>query len=437
MKGFVSFILVLFLSLPAFAGIDTCRTKSCDNISFIENFKDAYLSDYVCEGLGNNHDWHMALWRVEEYRQNVKVSFSRELPSLSVGAYYNGFHFPGTRFKENSFVLPFIANYEADLLLKNRDRTRAAKKSYEAAQFQAEAVYILLISDIATVYINLLQYDSLIERQGKVVALNEELMARAGKMFARGVIDHAGLNAVKKNLETEKNNLDELCKQRETTLTQFALLLGRTPGGDFARSRLNEFEYRAQIPSEVPSDVIFSRPDVLAAEAQLESARINVRVARKEFLPTFNILGLLVFNTFLPGNFFNWDSIIASIFAGATQDIFRGGLRFANLRVNQARYQQLFEMYRQTDLNAVKEVNDALVIIKIDTQTDQNTIEKLRLQSRDFADAQKKFNRGVVSYPDLLAAQQELLNMQQNQIQTKATRLVNYLTLYKAVGGKL
>jgi outer membrane protein TolC len=144
-----------------------------------------------------------------------------------------------------------------------------------------------------------------------------------------------------------------------------------------------------------------------------------------------------VFNTFLPGNFFNWDSIIASIFAGARQEIFRGGLRFANLRISQAQYEQLFEMYRQTDLNAVKEVNDALVIIKIDTQTDNNTLEKLRLQARDFADADKKFKRGVISYPELLSAQQELLNMQQNQIQTKTTRLVNYLTLYKAVGGKL
>jgi outer membrane protein TolC len=256
-------------------------------------------------------------------------------------------------------------------------------------------------------------------------------------MYNRGVVDHATLNAAKKDLETAKNTLDDLCKQRETALTQFALLLGRMPGGQIRRAKLETFEYGGQIPDMVSSDVIFSRPDVLAAEKQLEMAKIDVRVARKEFLPSFNIIGLLAFNTIFPGSFFNWDTVIASILAGATQDIFKGGAKVANLKIYKSRYEQLFETYRQTDLNAVKEVNDALVIIKIDTATDNNTIEKLRLQTRDFEDSDKKFKRGVISYPALLVEKQRLLSMQQAQIQTKTVRLVNYLTLYKAAGGKI
>ena len=426
MKNFLGVLLILFFAAGAQAA------------EFFERFDDPYLAGYVQEGLQHNHDLQRAVWQVEEYRQNVRASFAKELPSLSTGAYYTGFHIPTTLpLHRNAFILPFIARYEPDFLLKNRDKTKSTKKAYESMEFQKESVAISISSDIATVYINLLQYDGLIWSQERTAALSEELVRRAQKRFNHGVIDNAALNTAKKDLETAKNALDDLHKQRETALTQFALLLGRAPGNEIQRGKLEAFEYKAQIPDVISSEVIFSRPDVLAAEKQLEMANINVRVARKEFLPSFNIIGILAFNTIFPGSFFNWDSTIASILAGASQDIFMGGAKVANLKINKARYEQLFETYRQTDLTAVKEVNDALVIIKIDTATDNNTIEKLRLQTRDFADSGKKFKRGVISEPDLLMAQQQLISAQQAQIQTKTVRLVNYLTLYKAVGGKL
>ena len=69
----------------------------------------------------------------------------------------------------------------------------------------------------------------------------------------------------------------------------FAVLLGRSSdkANSIERGNLDKFEYSASIPDEIESDVIFSRPDVKRAEAALEKAKIDIRVARKEFLPTF------------------------------------------------------------------------------------------------------------------------------------------------------
>ena len=67
----------------------------------------------------------------------------------------------------------------------------------------------------------------------------------------------------------------------------------------------------------------------MAAETKLERAKIDIRVARKEFLPTFNITGIWLFNTIAPGRFFSWESSLAAILAGATQDIFAGGKKIA------------------------------------------------------------------------------------------------------------
>lgn len=90
-------------------------------------------------------------------------------------------------------------------------------------------------------------------------------------------------------------------------------------------------EYCTKIPNEIDSDVIFSRPDVLAAENELEKAKIDIRIARKEFLPTFNITGLWVFNTIAHGSFFSWESSLAALLAGASQDIFTGGSQWLAL----------------------------------------------------------------------------------------------------------
>ena len=138
------------------------------NIDFFKNFNDENLNCYIQQALDNNHDLKKAGHVVEQYRQQTKYSLGKELPSLSVSANYLGIKVPeldNFQLKDNAFILPFMASYEADFLLKNRDKTKAVKKSYEAAQFREKSVYLALLTDVATVYTNILQYDDLIEKQ--------------------------------------------------------------------------------------------------------------------------------------------------------------------------------------------------------------------------------------------------------------------------------
>lgn len=453
MKKLIAFAITMIFLLNSQAMAFSFKKKKVDpldlkekteyvNLEFFSRFEDPYLSFYICEALKNNHDARKASWQVEEYRQNIKYSFGQELPHLNVSANYAGLHIPkldNFQLKSNAFILPFMLSYEPDFFLKNRDKTKSVKKSFEAAKYQEKSIYISLASDTASAYINLLQYDKLIALQEQIVKVKQEQLLREQKKYDRGVIDNTQLNSVKKELETVKNNLETYNKNRITVLTQLAVLTGISPACicDLERSAFDNFDYRSEIPSQTSSDVIFSRPDVMEAEANLEKAKIDIRVARKEFLPSFNITGYWIFNTIAPGSFFSWQSSLAAILAGATQDIFKGGMKLANLRIQKAKYEQLFENYRQTDLTAVKEVNDALCIIKFDTNVDNNTITYLNLQKRDFLDMNKKLHQGVISYPEFLSEQERLLNIEQNQTQTKTQRIADYLTLYKAVGGKL
>ena len=434
-------ILILFISPVCFA-VD----RRDLNIEFFNRFNDDYLFQYVNEAIENNHNAKQATIRVEEYRQGVKSQFANELPSFSVAANYLGIHSPkfnpNLSVSKNAFVLPFIANYEADILLKNRDKTRSAKKSYEMSKFDEQSVYLALLSDVATVYTNILEYDKLIEEQEKIVNNYNKILNDDNKKLARGVINTTELNNSKTNVEQANITLENLVKQREVLLMQFAVLIGRgvnaeTINSDIPRGNIDNFEYNAVIPSEIESDVIFSRPDVKRAEMALEKAKIDIRVARKEFLPTFNITGIWAFNTIAPGSFFSWESSLAALLAGATQDLFTGGRKIANLKFQKAKYEELFEQYRQTDLDAVKEVNTSLCIIKHDTEIENKTKEKLSLVSKNLHNADKMLNRGVISKTQYINSENQYINKDMDLTKAKTQKLVNYYTLYKTVGGKL
>ncbi len=436
-KKLLLIVVLLFTAQSCFA-VDIQEL----NIDFFKKFNDENLNCYIQQALDNNHDLKKAGQVVEQYRQQTKYSLGKELPSLSVSANYLGIKVPeldNFQLKDNAFVLPFVASYEADFLLKNRDKTRAVKKSYEAAKFNEKTIYLALLSDVASVYTNILQYDDLIEKQTEILKNQEEILNRSNKKFERGVISSTELNNIKKSVETSKSTLEKLQKERETAMMQLAVLTGNSASNtaDMKVGDLDNFEYSGEIPDEISSDVIFARPDIKMAEANLEKAKIDVRVAKKEFFPRFNIVGVWAFNTIAPGTFFSWESSLAAILAGATQDIFKGGMKVANLKIQKAKYEELFEDYNQTNLEAVKEVNTALCIIKHDRQIENNAKSEMNFETENFANARKKLDRGVMSEPEYLAEENKLINTQTNYTQAKTQKIVNYFTLYKAVGGQL
>jgi NodT family efflux transporter outer membrane factor (OMF) lipoprotein len=412
------------------------------NIDWWENYSDPILTDCITKAIENNHDAKKASWQVEEYKQMVKYQFASELPSLSVGTSYVGLHIPTSimpDYNKNIFAVPFIASYEADVFLKNHDKTKSSKKAYEASKFQEKSIYISLAADVATVYLNIVKFDELISLQKEILKNKKEILKRAEAQYKQGVISIPEVNDTKKELKKAQNTLKDYIKSRDTLLTELLLLTGDSAYNiqDIKRNSINNIKYSKKIPKEITSDVIFSRPDLMAAEANLEKAKIDVRVARKEFLPSVNVNALYSLSSLGGANFFSWESAIAAILAGMTFDIFKGGMKVANLKVNKARYEQIFETYKQTDLNALKEVKDSLLIIKQDSEIDENTIFQSNIQADNFKRAEESNQRGLISVQNLLLQKEQFLIMTQNKISSKTNRLIDYITLYKAVGGNL
>ena len=206
---------------------------------------------------------------------------------------------------------------------------------------------------------------------------------------------------------------------------------------NIARGDFDTLEYTGCIPECISSDVVVLRPDVMKAEADLQKAKIDVRVARKDFLPQIQILGIAGYNALLLKNLFNWENIFALVGVAAMQKLFTGGYLSANLKKKKLVYQELFEAYKQADLIAIQEINDALCKIKHDTKKDKDNLKKVQLETINFNLVNERYKAGIESYLNLIQYEENLLNLQKEKDISKAQRLADYITLYKATGTRL
>mgnify|MGYP001489635440 CR=1 FL=1 len=418
------------------------------NADWWDNFDDPILKSYVIKALNANHGLKIATLKVAEYQALAREALGREFPVVGIGTnlsrqktsdnvYMGKFHL--SEYTQNAYSFPLTASYELDLWRKNRDRTLGALKELEAARYDEKAVYISLISAVATSYFNAIKMDKLIELQKDVIALREKILELTKERHDNGLCSTAEVIRADKALTEAKSGLNDLEKYRNTFLNQLAVLTGQSVENSLMleRASVDDLEPINNLPASIKSEVVLQRPDVLKAEAVLQKSRIDVKLARKDFLPSINITGQFGFNSNIFDKALNWDSYAASMGLGILENIFTGGQRHARLKARQMRYEQMLEAYKRSILQAFQEVTDSLVAIKYDTQKDNDNKSRLNFEKRNLELVNAKYEEGILSYLSTLEYKERELMLQQDRIQSKIACFIDAISLYKAVGGKL
>ena len=167
----------------------------------------------------------------------------------------------------------------------------------------------------------------------------------------------------------------------------------------------------------------------------IKKAGIDVRVAKKEFLPTINLTGLAALD--VKNSMFSKETTLAALALGAMIPVFTGGARVANLKLSKVKYDKMLENYYKTNLTAIQEVNDALASVKYDNEKLNEHIKQHQLETKDFGYTKDKYNQGVISRLDLVQMEENLLNVEKLINSTRSECYISYIDLYKAVGSKL
>lgn len=409
------------------------------NNDWWSQFNDDNLSYYIDKAIKNNYDLKNATLSVEEYYQNVRAQFANELPQLTAGFAPAHIKMPGKSSGDWSFATPALASYEVDIFLKNRDKTKSVKKLYEGSQYDERAAYIAIASSVGSAYLNIVRLDKLVDLQKEIVELRQEIYDLMLARNREGLTSTADTVKANKALVQGQTDLIELEKQREFLLHQLAVLIGESPDNvsEFKRTAYEDINFTGNIPSEISSDVIVQRPDYLRAEAMVEKAGIDVRVARKEFLPSINLMGLALFNASNLGSVWTTKNMLGGIAAGAMLPLFTGGSLVANLKMKKVQYDKVLNNYIKTNLTAIQEVNDALVSVKKDSEKMEQTKKQAELEKADFMYNRDKFNQGIISKLDLIQYKENLISIDKLVAQQQIECMVDYISLYKAVGSKL
>lgn len=408
------------------------------NMNWWGNFNDDLLNEYIEKAVLNNYDLKMATINVEEYYQNVKLQFANELPS-AVGGFGPGvFKAPGMTKTQSGFGLPIIVQYEADIFLKNHNKTKAVKKLYEGSKLDERAAYISVASAVGSTYFNIVNLDKMISLQEEIVKIRQEIYNLMLARNKEGLTSTADTIKANKALVAGQTDLIELKKNREKMLHQMCVLIGESPenASSIKRNSLDSMNYQLAIPTQIPSEIITQRPDYMRAELMVEKAGIDVKVAKKEFLPSINILGGALFNAGDIGSLFTTKNMLLGFGGGLMTPLFQGGSLIANLRLKKATYERILQDYYKTNLTAIQEVNDSLVASRLDKDKMVQTMKQYNLEKSDYKYNEKKFNQGTISKLDLIQHQENLLTIEKLVAQQKVECMTDAISLYKATGSK-
>ncbi len=435
MKKISPFLILFFLFLSP-------SKAQAFNIQWFDDFQDPNLKKYVLMAIEQNKDVEIARKNILKYRQEKNLSLSKLFPELNVGANYAllkipASSIPNTDIQPNSFILPFNFNWELDYLLKNYNRVEKAKLDIENSILELESTGLITATDTASAYFNVSNLNKQIEEGEKILTYNKKIYEAYKKMLKIGAVNIVEVNLKEENFLNSLNNLNNLKKQRGVFLTNLAYLTGNSPYNldEMEITPIDKIIFKGNYPENLSGSIICNRPDIKKLENEIKKAKIDITIAKKDFLPKITVIGVMSFSTIVQN--FGWDGVFAALLAGATQNIFDGGKRIFNFKLSKVEYETKIENYLKADLNALKEVNESLYTLKKDKESLLNGEKMVLLAKNNFIKAHREYNVGKKSYLYYLDENNTFINSNMNYYNLKNQNFINLISLYKAVGGAL
>jgi multidrug efflux system outer membrane protein len=404
------------------------------SLDWWRTFRSAELTSLVEEAQTANFDIAAAVARIIQADAQSKIAGAPLLPSADFNALAQRSRSPGGPDRANLQVA-LNASYEVDFWGKNRATSRAAQENAIAARFDRDVVAVSTIVSVATAYFLVLSsQDRLRIARQNVDSANRvlNLIRQRVEAGTASALEVAQQETVVAQQRAQIPLLDETLRQNAATL---ALLIGRAPA--FLKVRGGSL-YSLSIPrvsAGLPSQLLYQRPDIRSAEAQLAAADANVEAARAAFFPTIALTGQGGFSSNALRLLFRPESAFYSVAASLTQPIFDGFLLEGQLDQARGRQFELLSLYRRSIVSAFTDVEIALIAIQDAAERERLQQQVVDTSRRAFEIAENRLREGTIDLVTLLVTQQALFTAEDNRVIARLARLQAVLSLYQALGG--
>ena len=408
-------------------------------------FGDAELNSYEQRALANNQTLQAAISRLSEARASARVTAAGLYPELDAAARATRTRLSGNRptngavispipVTQNEFTIPFTLNYEIDLFGRVRSSVAASNASYQASAADLENVRLLVTSELAGDYFQLRELDAEIAVVQKAIAYYRQALTLVENRHTGGAASGLDVAQQQEVLDASITQLALLEQQRAQFQHALAMLQGLAPAEFTAPVRGLEIQ-PPPLPLAVPSEVLQRRPDIATAERDTAAANAQIGVARAALYPSISLGGSGGLDAGVINNLFNAPSFFWSLGLAALEPVIAGGRNRAQLDFARAGYQEAVANYRETALTAFQQVEDALSGLNTLAAAYQSQQRAVEASERSLDLANARYTGGLVTYLDVVTAQQLTLTNERELTQILGQRMTTSVLLVKALGG--
>jgi NodT family efflux transporter outer membrane factor (OMF) lipoprotein len=401
-------------------------------------FGDGELDQYEDRAVANNQTLKAATARLAEAQAFARVTSSGLSPELDAGISgqrqrlsanrpTNGANIVPTAVTQNIFSIPFTLNYEVDLFGRVRRSLESANASLQASAADLENVRLLITSELAADYFQLRELDAEIAVVQKAVGFEKDGLQLVNRRHEGGAVSGLDVAQQQTVLDSSYTQL-ALLQQQRAQFEHAAATLQGLPASDF-RAPVRPLDVQPPaLPVGLPSELLQRRPDIASAERQVASANAQIGVAKAAFYPSLSLGGT-------GARLLDGPSGVWSLGLSALEPLIAGGRRHAQLQAARAAYDENVADYRETALVAFQQVEDALSGLNALAAASDSQERAVSDAERSLTLANARYTGGLVTYLDVITAQEQVLTNERLAAQIKGQRLVTAVLLVKAVGG--
>ena len=420
-------------------------------VAWWKKFNDPQLNQLIESALQNNNNLQMAMGNIMQAQASLKKIQMGWLPTVSMG----GVGFTGQSFNpgfQNTSSYPLANNisqnnpqnfdgYAAGFMpsytlnvFELVKQNQIAKLSLEMQKQSANAVALGVIGQVAGSYFSLLGLHKQLQLQQELLADAKEMRKYNLIQYQNGSISDLNIEGIDQYIAGLEGNIPKI--QNDITQTENALqvLTNNNPGKIKTNRDFDQVTTTEIVPVNLPSSVLKSRPDIVAAEYQLQIANANIGAVTSMFFPSISLTGMLGQGSMQLSNLFNAGADFWMGQLGAAMPLFNMGL-YAEADKARGSYYTAYYNYIQTVRTAFSQVDNGLANHdSLDKVASQQNIALQKAQSLQKI-ANKQYTQGSVGFSDTLGFKLNVDYAKASLNQIKIQQLNSIVNLYQVLGG--
>lgn len=407
-------------------------------------FGSEQLNMIIKRAFADNYNITVARKTLAQAEEAVKSKQGALWPQVGLTAIAGNQLYGKAFFGPSTFNIPAFTAYQLGPTVNwNIDlfgATRFAIEQQKAfAQYQAhnlDAVYITLSGNVVNQVLEIAISKAEIQCMQRIIDEDQKTLQMIQKKYSVGSATRMEVLQAQTQLEADRAKLPAMKQRISEAQHMLAILVGKAPA-DWQQPEFvfEQFTLPTQLPVCLPSELVHKRPDIMAAEANLHAAHAMVGVATANLYPSISITGELLQEALNLKTLFDGVNTAWSVAATLTQPIFQGGTLRAEKRKAEQAYKGALAQYKQTILNAFKQVADLLVALKNDAEAVAVWQRSVEVAAESLDLAYDSYAAGASNLLQLQDIQRSFENAELNLLLAKRQQFLDTAQLFVAVGG--